>query len=112
MSTLMLGTVKAKGTKKLVLEMFDNLEDYYDKELIDEKGTDESYKIEFEFSSRMSSFFAYEYFQNYSEEFDCEIIATMACEEDEEDEEPMILHYKCGKIIKGLSDYGINDDDV
>ena len=39
MSTLMVGIVKAEGTKKLVLEMFDNLEDYYDKELINENGT-------------------------------------------------------------------------
>lgn len=108
MSTLMVGIVKAEGTKELVLEMFDNLEDYYDKELINENGTDKSYKIEFEFSSRISSFFSYDYFRGYSEEFDCEIIATMSCEEDET---PMALHYKSGKIIKGLLDYGINVDD-
>ena len=108
MSTLMIGTVKATGTKKLVLEMFDNLEDYYDKELIAESGTDKSYKIEFNFSSSIFSFFSYEYFQGYSEEYDCEIIATMACEEDKS---PMVLHYKCGEIIKGLLDYGIDTND-
>ena len=34
MSILMVGTVKAEGTKERVLKMFNNLEDYYDKELI------------------------------------------------------------------------------
>ena len=108
MSALMTGTVKAMGTKELVLRMFDNLEDYYDKELISENGTDKSYKIEFNFSSSIFSFFSYEYFQGYSEEYDCEIIATMACEEDKS---PMVLHYKCGEIIKGLLDYGIDTND-
>ena len=108
MSTLMTGTVKATGTKELVLRMFDNLEDYYDKELISESGTDKSYNIEFNFSSSIFSFFSYEYFRGYSEEYDCEIIATMVCEEDKS---PMVLHYKCGEIIKGLLDYGINVDD-
>jgi len=105
----MIGTVKAEGTKELLLEMFNNLEDYYDKELIDESGTDKSYKIEFKFSSAMSSFFSYEYFRGYSEEFDCEIIATMGC--DEVGGAPMVLHYERGKIIKGLSNYGIDVDD-
>ena len=108
MSILMVGTVKAEGTKERVLKMFNNLEDYYDKELIGENGTEESYKIEFEFSIKMFSFFSYEYFLGYSEEYDCEIIATMTCEESDT---PMVLHYKCGKIIKGLLDYGINTDD-
>ena len=105
MSTLMVGKVKAEGSKELLLEMFNNLEDYYDKELIAESGTDKSYKIEFKFASSIFSFFSYEYFQGYSEEYDCEIIATMACEEDKS---PMILHYKCGEKIKGLLDYGID----
>ena len=61
MSTLMIGKVKATGTKELVLDMFNSLEDYYDKALINESGTDDSYKIEFEFSSRISSFFSYDY---------------------------------------------------
>lgn len=108
MSTLMVGKVKAEGSKELILEMFNNLEDYYDKELIAESGTDKSYKIEFNFSSSIFSFFSYEYFQGYSEEYDCEIIATMACEEDKS---PMVLHYKCGEIIKGLLDYGIDTND-
>ena len=108
MSTLMVGKVRAEGSKELVLEMFNNLEDYYDKELIAESGTDKSYKIEFKFSSSIFSFFSYEYFRGYSEEYDCEIIATMVCEEDKS---PMVLHYKCGEIIKGLLDYGINVDD-
>lgn len=107
MSTLMMGTVVAKGKKDQVLEMFENLEDYYDKELIKKSGTDEKYTIKFEFSSNINAFFSYEYFQGYSEEYECEIKATMQCEEDEEDEEPMELHYKNGKIISGLADYGI-----
>ena len=108
MSALMTGTVKAAGTKELVLRMFDNLEDYYDKELIDKSGTDKSYKIEFKFSSAIFSFFSYEYFKNYSKKFKCEIIATMVSEEGGK---PMVLHYKCGKIIKGLLDYGIDVND-
>ena len=108
MSLLMVGTVKVEGRKDLVLEMFNNLEGYYDKELINENSTDNSYNIEFKFASEMSSFFSYDYFAGYSEEYDCEIIATMACEEDKS---PMVLHYKCGEIIKGLLDYGINVDD-
>ena len=108
MSTLMVGKVKAEGSKELLLEMFNNLEDYYDKELIAESGTDKSYKIEFKFSSSIFSFFSYEYFRGYSEEYDCEIIATMGCEEDDA---KMILNYKQGNIIKGLSDYGIDSDD-
>lgn len=43
--------------------MFDNLEAYYDKDLIDESGSDNSYKIEFEFSSKIVYFFSCEYFQ-------------------------------------------------
>ena len=108
MSLLMVGTVKAEGRKDLVLEMFNNLENYYDKELINENGTDNCYNIEFKFASEMSSFFSYDYFAGYSEEYDCEIIATMGCEEDDA---KMILNYKQGNIIKGLSDYGIDSDD-
>ena len=109
MSTLMIGTVKATGTKELVLGMFKSLEDFYDKALINEGGTDDSYKIEFEFSSNIFSFFSYEYFAGYSEEFDCEIIATMGCEE--VGGAPMVLHYKSGETIKGLLDYGIDIND-
>jgi hypothetical protein len=29
----------------------------------------------------------------------------------EEGGKPMVLHYKCGKIIKGLLDYGIDVND-
>lgn len=107
MATLMFGTVTAKGKKEDVLEMFENMEDYYDKELIKKSGTDDKYTLKFEFSSNITSFFSYEYFQKYSEEYNCEIKAIMQCEEDEEDEEPMKLHYKNGEIISGLSDYGI-----
>lgn len=106
-STLMMGTVVAKGKKDQVLEMFENLEVYYDKEIIKESGSDDKYTLKFEFSSKINSFFSYEYFQEYSEEYECEIKATMQCEEDEEDEEPMNLHYKNGEIISGLADYGI-----
>lgn len=111
MATLMTGTVTAKGTREQVLQMFNDLEGYYDKELTEEKGTDENYTISFEFSSKIGSFFSNEYFQGYSEKYECEIIATMECEEDD-GEEPMILQYKCGEIITGLSEYGIDTEDL
>ena len=41
---------------------------------------------------------------------ECDIKATMLCEEEEEEAgaEPMILHYKKGKIVSSLADYGID----
>ncbi len=110
MATLMIGTVTAKGTKENLMQMFEDMEDYYDKLLTDENGTDEDYTITFEFSSKIGRFFSYDYFMGYSEEYECEIEAVMECEEDD-GEEPMILHYNRGEIIKGLSDYGIDTED-
>lgn len=110
MATLMIGNVTAKGAKEQVLQMFNNLKDYYDKYLTSESGTEEDYTITFEFSSKIGSFFSCEYFQGYSEEYECEIEAEMECEEDD-DEEPMILHYNCGEIITGLSEYGIESEE-
>lgn len=107
MSMLMMGTVSAKGKKNQVLEMFESLECYYDKWIKKESGTDEEYSIEFEFSVGMGTFFNYEYFQYPSEEYECEIKATMECEETVEGEKPIELHYKNGEIITGLADNGI-----
>lgn len=107
MSMLVMGTVVAKGKKDQVLEMFENLEYYYDKWIKKESGTDEEYTIEFGFSSSMRTFFEYEYFQDPSKEYECEIKATMECEEALEGEKPIELHYKNGEIIVGLIDNGI-----
>ena len=38
---LLIGTIKVKGTKENVVTMFEDLEDYYDKSVIKQKGTDE-----------------------------------------------------------------------
>ncbi len=110
MATLMIGNVTAKGAKEQVLQMFNNLEDYYDKYLTSESGTEEKYTITFEFSSKTGQFFSYEYFQGYSEKYECEIEAVMECEEDD-GEESMTLHYNRGEIIQGLSEYGIDADE-
>ena len=108
---LMVGTVVAKGTKENLLNMYNDLEDYYDKEMLSEKGTDEKYQIKFEFSSRLISFLSYEYFQGYSEGYECHIKAKMFAEDyDEDEEEAMVLEYKNGEIIHGLSEYGIDCD--
>lgn len=107
---LICGTVKAKGKKEDLLTMFEALEDYYDKNIISQKGTSNNYTIEFEFSSKISSFLSYgDYFQSYSEGYDCTIKAELQAEE-AEDEEPMILEYKKGEIIKGVEEYGIESD--
>lgn len=109
---LMVGTVVAKGKKKNVLEMFNDLEDYYDKSMIHESGTDDKYKIEFEFSSRLISFLSYDYFQGYSEGYECHIKTKMFAEGAMDDEEEaMILEYKNGKIIHGLTEYGLDGVD-
>ena len=104
---LMEGTVRVKGTKENVLAMYNNIEDYYDKELLSEAGTDDDYEIEFDFSSRLISFLEYEYFLGYSEEYDCHIVAEMQAEDMEDEEEMMVLEYDKGEIITGLSEYGI-----
>ena len=105
---LLIGNVTAKGTKNDVLDMFDALEDYYDKCLLEQSGTDEKYKIEFEFASKITSFMSYEYFESYSENFQCYIKATLNVEGMEDEEEPMVLEYKNGEIIHGLSEYGLD----
>ena len=104
---LMIGTVVAKGTKENVKNMYENLWDYCDKSLLSESGSDKRYKIEFEFASRIGSFLSYDYFLNYSEEYNCHIVATMVAEDDDNEEEEIILEYENGKIIKGLDYYGI-----
>ena len=108
---LLIGTVKVKGTKENVVTMFEDLEDYYDKSVLKQKGTDERYEMEFEFSSKMTSFFSYgDYFRGYSEGYECHIKAELYVE-DEEDDEPMILEYKNGEIIHGVSEYGFEGED-
>ena len=106
---LISGTVKAKGRKEDVLTMFEDLEDYYDKCLISEKGTDKNYTIEFEFSSKITSFASYgDYFRNYSEGYDCTITAELGM--DDGDDEGMYLEYKKGEVIHGLAEYGFEVD--
>ena len=102
---LMCGKVTAKGSKEKVLEMYSDLENYYDKNILEEKEEDGQYCIIFDFSS--GSFFEFEYFQGYSEEYDCYICAEMT---DEEGMGPLLrLEYDKGEIIKGLEYYGLND---
>ena len=107
---LMIGTVVAKGTKENVKNMYKDLEEYYDKAILSESGSDENYEIAFEFFSRLISFLSYDYFKFYSEEYNCHIIATMLAEDMDDDDEPMILEYKNGEIIQGLIDYGLVDE--
>lgn len=108
--TLICGTVKAIGKKEDVLTMFEDLEDYYDKNIISEKGTENKYTVEFDFASRIDNFISYgDYFQSYSEGYNCTIKAELAL--DEEDEEPSIfLEYKKGEIIHGMAEYGFSED--
>lgn len=106
---LICGTVKAVGKKNDVLRMFDTLWDFFDKELIAEKGSNDRYTIKFEFSSRIQSFMSYgDYFLPYSEEYNCHITAKMHLEDEDEDD-AIILEYKKGKIIHGAAEYGFCD---
>ena len=107
---LITGIVKVKGTKENLITMFEDLEDYYDKNIISQKGTDSKYELKFEFASKIVAFFSYgDYFLSYSEGYDCHIKAELQVE-GEEDDEPMILEYNKGEIIHGVSKYGIEGD--
>ena len=69
-------------------------------------------EMEFEFSSKMTSFFSYgDYFRGYSEGYECHIEAELYVEDAEDDDEPMILEYKNGEIIHGVSEYGFEGED-
>ena len=109
--TLIMGTVTAIGKKDDVLTMFEDLEDYYDKNIISEKGTEKKYTVEFEFSSRIDNFMSYgDYFQSYSEGYNCTIKAELGMDEDDEEEPSIFLEYKNGEIIHGVSEYGFGED--
>lgn len=108
---LIYGTVKVKGNKENVLAMYDELEDYYDKYLTNQSGSDDNYTIEFEFSSKIGNFFSYrDYFLSYSEEYKCHISAELEIEGLEGEEEPMVLEYDNGEIVHGMSEYGVESD--
>ena len=108
--TLVVGKVTAKGTKENVLEMFENLEEYYDKNLLSQSGTAEDYTIIFDYSARMSSFFCCDSFLYASEEYECEISAEMTI--DDGDPSGIIrLHYNRGEMICGLVDNGIDPEE-
>lgn len=110
MADLIYGTVKASGKKENVLAMFDNLFDYYDKGITSQKGTDDKYTVTFEFASKLNPFLGYgDYFQSYSKEYDCKIVATLDIEGCEGEEDPMKLEYNRGKIIHGMEEYGFGD---
>ena len=107
--TLVVGKVTAKGTKANVLEMFEDQEEYYDKNLLSQSGTEDDYTIIFDYSARMSSFFCCDRFLYDSENYDCEISAEMTS--DDGDPSGMIrLHYNQGEMIRGLVDNGINPE--
>lgn len=109
----MMGNVVAKGKKEQVLQMYNALDDYYDKYLTSQSGTDEDYTITFEFSMKIQDFFYGDYFLDYSDDYECEIIAEMECDEDiGEDigEEFITLHYNHGDMLIGISAYGIDPD--
>ena len=108
---LVYGTVKVKGKKENVVAMFENLFDYYDKDLTSQRGSDDSYTIEFEFSSKIGNFFSYrDYFLSYSDEYKCHISAELEIEGLEDEEEPMMLEYNNGEIVHGMSEYGVESD--
>ena len=108
--TLVVGKITAKGTKENVLDMFENLEEYYDKDLLSQKGTEDDYTIVFDYSERMDSFFCCDGFMYVSEEYDCEISAEMTI--DDGDPSGIItLHYNRGDIIRGLKDNGIDPEE-
>ena len=110
MADLIYGSVKAIGKKENVLQMFDDIEDYYDKGVTSQKGTDDKYIINFEFASKIGNFLSYgDYFQSYSEEYECKIVADLDIEGCEGEEDPMHLVYDNGEIIHGLSEYGLGD---
>ena len=108
--TLVVGKVTAKGTKENVLDMFNNLDEYYDKYLCSQSGTNDDYTIVFDYSKRMSTFFCSDGFLYLSEEYDCEISAQMT----NDDGDPcgiIDLHYNRGEMIRGLKDNGIDPED-
>lgn len=105
----MMGNVVAKGKKEQVLQMYNALEDYYDKYLTSQSGTDDDYTITFEFSMKIQDFFYGDYFLDYSDDYECEIIAEMECDETIS-EELITLHYRKGDMLLGISEYGIDPD--
>jgi hypothetical protein len=110
MADLIYGSVKAIGKKENVLNMFEELEDYYDKGITSQKGANERYTINFEFASKIMPFLSYgDYFQSYSEAYECKIVAELQMEGLEGEEEPMRLEYDNGEIVHGLSEYGLCD---
>jgi len=106
----MMGNVVAKGAKEQVLQMYNALDDYYDKYLTSQSGTDEDYTITFEFSMKIQDFFYADYFLDYSDDYECEIIAEMMCDEDI-GEEMITLHYRMGDMLLGIAEYGITPED-
>ena len=108
--TLVVGKITAKGTKANVLEMFENLEEYYDKDLLSQSGTEDNYTIIFDYSSRMSSFFYCDSFLYASEEYECEISAEMTID-DGDPSGTIKLHYNRGEMIRGLVDNGIDPEE-
>ena len=108
--TLVVGKVTAKGTRENVLEMFEDLEEYYDKDLLSQSGTEDDYTIVFEYSERMDTFFCCDGFLYSSENYECEITAQMSI--DDGDPSGVIsLHYNCGEMIRGLKDNGIDPEE-
>ena len=114
MADLIYGTVKATGKKENVLALYEELEDYYDKYLVSEKGSDNKYTVEFEFSSKLTRFLSYEedYFLGYSEGYECKIVAELEMEGCEGEEDPMRLVYDNGKIVHGLEECQLPATDV
>ena len=107
---LMEGKVTASGKKKNVLNMYENLEGYFDKELLSENGTEDDYTVQFNFSMSMRNFFYSDYFASPSEEYDCEIKAEMVGEDEGFGAGPTLtLIYKSGEIIQGLAFYGLDN---
>ena len=105
---LVCGTVKATGKKKNVIAMFDSLFDYYDKYMTAQYGSSNDYTIEFDFCSKIVSFFNYgDYFLEYSKDYECKIVSDLTIEEDEDT--AMHLEYDNGEIIHGMSEYNIDE---
>ena len=109
MADLIYGTVKATGKKENVIALYQELEDYYDKGLISQKGSDDKHTVEFDFASKLTSFMGYEddYFLGYSERYECKIVARLEIEGCEGEEEPMRLEYNNGRVVHGLEECGL-----
>ena len=110
MADLIYGHVVAVGRKGNVLAMFEELENYYDKEIIAQKGTDGQYTVTFEFSSKLVPFLSYgDYFLSYADDYQCKIKAELQMEGCEGEDEPMRLEYDNGEIVHGVKEYGLDD---